>query len=96
MRTRAVRDGEDWILNGTKMWITNGSIADVVTVLARTKEGILGFLVPHGTPRFTTSDVHHKLSLRASTTSELVLHNVRLPTMRCCPRLVVCRDRSDA
>jgi glutaryl-CoA dehydrogenase len=79
MRTRAVRDGEDWILNGTKMWITNGSVADVATVWARTDEGIRGFLVPRGTPGFTTSDVHHKLSLRASTTSELVLDDVRLP-----------------
>jgi glutaryl-CoA dehydrogenase len=79
MRTRAVRDGEDWILNGTKMWITNGSVADVATVWARTEEGIRGFLVPRGTPGFTTSDVHHKLSLRASTTSELVLDDVRLP-----------------
>jgi glutaryl-CoA dehydrogenase len=79
MRTRAVRDGEDWVLNGTKMWITNGSVADVATVWARTEEGIRGFLVPRGTPGFTTSDVHHKLSLRASTTSELVLDDVRLP-----------------
>jgi glutaryl-CoA dehydrogenase len=79
MRTRAVRDGEDWILNGTKMWITNGSIADVATVWARTEDGIRGFLVPRGTPGFTTNDVHHKLSLRASTTSELVLDDVRLP-----------------
>ncbi len=79
MRTRAVRDGDDWVLNGTKMWITNGSIADVATVWARTKEGIRGFLVPRGTPGFTASDVHHKLSLRASTTSELVLEDVRLP-----------------
>jgi len=79
MRTRAVRDGDDWILNGTKMWITNGSIADVATVWARTEDGIRGFLVPRGTPGFTTNDVHHKLSLRASTTSELVLDDVRLP-----------------
>jgi len=79
MRTRAVRDGDDWVLNGTKMWITNGSIADVATVWARTEEGIRGFLVPRGTPGFTASDVHHKLSLRASTTSELVLEDVRLP-----------------
>jgi len=79
MRTRAVRDGDDWILNGTKMWITNGSIADVATVWARTDEGIRGFLVPRGTPGFTAGDVHHKLSLRASTTSELALDDVRLP-----------------
>ena len=79
MRTRAVRDGDDWVLNGTKMWITNGSIADVATVWARTEEGIRGFLVPRGTPGFTAGDVHHKLSLRASTTSELALEDVRLP-----------------
>ena len=79
MRTRAVRKGADWVLTGTKMWITNGSIADVATVWARTEEGIRGFLVPRGTPGFTATDVHHKLSLRASTTSELVLDDVRLP-----------------
>jgi len=79
MRTRAVQDGTDWILNGTKMWITSGSIADVATVWARTEDGIRGFLVPRGTPGFTTGDVHGKLSLRASTTSELVLEDVRLP-----------------
>ena len=79
MRTRAVRDGGDWILTGTKMWITNGSIADVATVWAQTDDGIRGFLVPAGTPGFTARDVHHKLSLRASTTSELILDSVRLP-----------------
>jgi glutaryl-CoA dehydrogenase len=79
MRTRAVRDGGDWILDGTKMWITNGSIADIATVWAQTEDGIRGFLVPAGTPGFTTRDVHHKLSLRASTTSELILDSVRLP-----------------
>jgi glutaryl-CoA dehydrogenase len=79
MRTRAVQDGTDWVLNGSKMWITNGSIADVATVWARTEDGIRGFLVPRGTPGFTTGDVHRKLSLRASTTSELVLEDVRLP-----------------
>jgi glutaryl-CoA dehydrogenase len=80
MRTRAVRDGSDWVLNGSKMWITNGSIADVATVWARTADGIRGFLVPAGTPGFTTRDVEHKLSLRASTTSELILDDVRLPS----------------
>ncbi|BEP12963.1 acyl-CoA dehydrogenase family protein [Acidothermaceae bacterium B102] len=79
MATRAVRDGSDWILNGSKMWITNGSIADVATVWARTDDGIRGFLVPKGTHGFSSSDVHRKLSLRASTTSELVLDDVRLP-----------------
>jgi glutaryl-CoA dehydrogenase len=79
MRTRAVRDGDDWIIDGTKMWITNGSAADVATVWARTDDGIRGFLVPAGTPGFTARDIHHKLSLRASTTSELILDSVRLP-----------------
>ena len=79
MSTRAARDGSDWVLNGSKMWITNGSVADVVTVWARTEEGITGFLVPKGTPGFTASDVPRKLSLRASTTSELAFDNVRLP-----------------
>jgi glutaryl-CoA dehydrogenase len=79
MRTRAVRDGADWVLTGGKMWITNGSIADVAVVWARTADGVRGFLVPRGTPGFSTSDIKHKLSLRASTTSELTLHDVRLP-----------------
>jgi alkylation response protein AidB-like acyl-CoA dehydrogenase len=79
MRTRAVRDGADWVLDGAKMWITNGSIADVAVVWARTDDGIRGFLVPKGTPGFTASDIHRKLSLRASVTSELVLDGVRLP-----------------
>ena len=79
MRTTARRDGTDWVLNGTKMWITNGSIADVAVVWARTQDGVRGFLVPAGTPGFTTQDIHRKLSLRASVTSELVLDDVRLP-----------------
>ncbi|MDW5594594.1 acyl-CoA dehydrogenase family protein [Conexibacter stalactiti] len=79
MRTHAKRDGEDWILNGQKMWITNGTIADVAVVWARTEEGIRGFLVPQGTPGFTAPEIHKKLSLRASVTSELVLDDVRLP-----------------
>jgi glutaryl-CoA dehydrogenase len=79
MRTRARRDGADWILSGTKMWITNGSISDVAVVWARTEEGVRGFLVERGTPGFTTNDVHHKISLRASVTSELVMDEVRLP-----------------
>ncbi|GIE26977.1 glutaryl-CoA dehydrogenase [Actinoplanes italicus] len=79
MRTRAVRDGGDWILNGSKMWITNGSIADVATVWARTDEGIRGFLVPKDTPGFTTRTIKRKLSLRASITGELSLDDVRLP-----------------
>ncbi len=79
MRTHARRDGEDWILNGQKMWITNGSVADVAVVWARTDEGIRGFLVPRDTRGFTAPEIHRKLSLRASVTSELVLDDVRLP-----------------
>jgi glutaryl-CoA dehydrogenase len=79
MRTRARRDGDDWILHGQKMWITNGSIADVAVVWARTDEGVRGFLVPKGTKGFSTQDIHRKLSLRASVTSELLLDDVRLP-----------------
>lgn len=79
MRTRARRDGSDWVLNGTKMWITNGGLADVATVWAQTDEGVRGFLVPTDTNGFTANNIHKKLSLRASVTSELVLDNVRLP-----------------
>ncbi len=80
MRTTARRDGSDWILNGAKMWITNGAIADVATVWARTDDGsIRGFLVEKGTPGFSAPEIHKKLSLRASVTSELVLQDVRVP-----------------
>jgi len=79
MRTRATRDGSDWILNGTKMWITNGSVADVAIVWARTDEGIRGFAVPTGTAGFSAHTIKSKMSLRASVTSELVLDDVRLP-----------------
>jgi glutaryl-CoA dehydrogenase len=79
MRTRARRDGSDWILHGQKMWITNGSAAEVAVVWARTDDGLRGFLVPKGTKGFTTQDIHRKLSLRASVTSELLLDDVRLP-----------------
>ena len=79
MRTKARRDGDDWILHGQKMWITNGSIADVAVVWAHTDEGVRGFLVPKGTKGFTTQDIHQKMSLRASITSELLLDDVRLP-----------------
>src|ERR1700730_7574024 len=79
MRTFARQDGSDWVLSGTKMWITNGSIADIAVVWARIEEGICGFLVPRGTAGFTTRDIHKKLSLRASITSELHLDEVRLP-----------------
>ena len=79
MRTRAVRDGADWILNGEKTWITNGSVADVAIVWARAEEGIRGFLVERGTPGFTASDIHGKLSMRASVTSSLALSDCRVP-----------------
>lgn len=79
MLTNAKRDGEDWILNGSKMWITNGSVADVAVVWAQTSDGIRGFIVPTNSPGFTANLIHKKLSLRASVTSELVFTNVRLP-----------------
>jgi len=79
MRTSAKRDGDGWVLSGTKMWITNGSVADLAIVWANTDEGIRGFLVPTDSPGFSAKDVHRKLSLRASVTSELVLDEVRLP-----------------
>jgi glutaryl-CoA dehydrogenase len=79
MRTSARRDGGDWVLNGTKMWITNGGLADLAVVWARTDEGVRGFIVPKGTRGFTTHDIHRKLSLRASVTSELVFEDCRLP-----------------
>jgi len=80
MRTFARRtDGGDWILHGSKMWITNGSLSDVAVVWARTDEGVRGFLVEKGTPGFTATDVHHKISLRASVTSALSFDEVRLP-----------------
>jgi glutaryl-CoA dehydrogenase len=79
MRTRARRDGTDWILNGQKMWITNGSVADAAVVWAQTDDGIRGFIVPKGTPGFSAQDIKKKLSLRASVTSELLLTDVRLP-----------------
>jgi glutaryl-CoA dehydrogenase len=86
MRTTARRDGSDWILNGSKMWITNGSLADVAVVWARAEEGILGFVVPAGTEGFSGREMKHKLSLRASNTSELHLDDVRLPADAQLPR----------
>jgi glutaryl-CoA dehydrogenase len=79
MRTTARRDGSDWILNGSKMWITNGTVADVAIVWARAEEGIVGFAVPTSTPGFSARDMMHKMSLRASVTSELSLDDVRVP-----------------
>lgn len=85
MRTRARRDGRDWILTGTKMWITNGSVADVAVVWARTDDGIRGFVVPTDTPGFSAHEIEKKVSLRASVTSELVLDDVRLPASAMLP-----------
>ncbi|WP_229052395.1 acyl-CoA dehydrogenase family protein [Aeromicrobium sp. Leaf350] len=79
MKTRARRDGDDWILRGNKMWITNGSVADVAVVWAQTEDGVRGFVVPTDTPGFSAVTLKGKLSLRASVTSELVLEDVRLP-----------------
>ncbi|SCL27478.1 acyl-CoA dehydrogenase family protein [Micromonospora inyonensis] len=79
MRTHARRDGDDWILSGSKMWITNGTVAHVAVVWAQTDDGIRGFAVPTDTPGFSAHEIHRKLSLRASVTAELVLDDVRLP-----------------
>ena len=85
MRTRATASDGGWVLNGTKMWITNGGIADVAVVWARTDEGVRGFLVPRDTPGFTVRDVTRKLSLRASVTSELVFEDCRVPAASLLP-----------
>ncbi|WIV52916.1 acyl-CoA dehydrogenase family protein [Amycolatopsis nalaikhensis] len=87
MRTRARRDGSDWILDGAKMWITNGTVADVAVVWAQTDEGVCGFVVPTDTAGFSAPEIHHKLSLRASVTSELVLEGVRLPESAAFPEV---------
>ncbi len=79
LKTVAKRQGKDWLLNGAKMWITNGSIADVAVVWAATEEGICGFLVEKGTPGFAATEIHHKMSLRASVTAALYFDNVRIP-----------------
>ncbi len=88
MRTRARRDGDAWVLDGRKMWITNGSIADVAVVWAQTEDGIRGFVVPTDSPGFSAPEIKHKLSLRASVTSELVLDGVRLPASAALPDVV--------
>ena len=93
MRTRARRDGDDWVLTGTKMWITNGSVADVAVVWAQTDpdagaRGIRGFVVPTDTPGFSAPAIKRKLSLRASVTSELVLEDVRLPASALMPEAI--------
>jgi glutaryl-CoA dehydrogenase len=87
MRTHARRDGADWILNGAKMWITNGTLAKVAIVWARTDDGIRGFVVPTDTPGFTAHEIHRKLSLRASITAELTLEDVRLPAEAMLPEV---------
>ncbi|MEU5378672.1 acyl-CoA dehydrogenase family protein [Streptomyces sp. NPDC005968] len=88
MRTYAKRDGKDWVLNGRKMWITNGSVAGVAVVWARTDEGVRGFVVPAASPGFSAPEIRHKWSLRASVTSELVLEDVRLPADAVLPAVV--------
>ncbi len=85
MSTRARRNGGDWVLTGSKMWITNGGIADIAVVWASTDDGIRGFLVPRGARGFTTRNIHKKLSLRASVTSELHFDDVRLPASAVLP-----------
>ena len=79
MRTHARRDGSDWILNGSKMWITNGNVAQVAIIWARSDDGVKGFIVPTDTPGFAAHEIKHKVSLRASVTSELTLEDVRVP-----------------
>jgi glutaryl-CoA dehydrogenase len=85
MKTRAVRDGDDWVLRGSKMWITNAPVADVAVVWARADEGVRGFVVPTRTPGVSVNEIHHKLSLRASSTGEIVLDDVRLPASAMLP-----------
>ena len=80
MRTNAKRDGDDWLLNGSKMWITNGNVADVAVVWAQTDDGIRGFVVPTNSPGFVANEIHKKMSLRASVTSELVFTDIKLPS----------------
>ena len=92
MRTHAHRDGSDWILNGTKMWITNGTIADMAVVWARTDDGaIRGFIVEKGSKGFSAPEIHKKISLRASVTSELVLEDVRVPSEAMFPEVSTLR-----
>jgi glutaryl-CoA dehydrogenase len=87
MRTRARRDGSDWVLEGRKMWITNSSVADVAVVWAQTDEGVRGFVVPTTTPGFSAPEIKHKQSLRASVTGEIVLDGVRLPASAAFPEV---------
>ena len=87
MLTKAVRDGGDWVLNGEKTWITNGGVADVAVVWARAEDGIRGFLVEKGTPGYSTSDIHGKLSMRASVTSSLAFADCRIPAANLLPNI---------
>ncbi len=87
MLTTARRDGDQWILNGEKTWITNGSVADVAVVWARADDGIRGFVVERGTPGFTTSDIHGKMSMRASITSSLSFSDCRVPANSILPNV---------
>jgi glutaryl-CoA dehydrogenase len=79
MKTRAVKDGDDWVINGSKMWITNGNLADIAIVWAQTDDGIQGFVLEKGMPGFSAQEIKHKMSLRASVTSALYFDNVRVP-----------------
>lgn len=88
MKTHAKRDGDDWILNGSKMWITNGNLADVAVVWATTEEGVRGFIVEKDIPGFTTQEIENKFSLRASVTSALFFDNVRIPDASVLPGVV--------
>jgi glutaryl-CoA dehydrogenase len=87
MKTHAKRDGDDWVINGAKMWITNGNLADVAIVWAQTEDGIQGFLVDKGTPGFAAQVIHKKMSLRASVTSALFFDNVRVPDSQRLPNV---------
>jgi glutaryl-CoA dehydrogenase len=86
MTTRAVHQGDSWVLNGEKTWITNGSVADVAVVWARTDAGVQGFLVERGTPGFSASELHGKLSMRASVTSSLSFSDCRIPESNVLPK----------
>ncbi|MBT8051536.1 MAG: acyl-CoA dehydrogenase family protein [Gammaproteobacteria bacterium] len=88
MKTHARRDGDDWVVNGSKMWITNGTIADIAVVWARTEDGIMGFVLEKGMPGFDAPEIHSKMSLRASVTSELYFDDVRVPDANRLPGVV--------
>jgi glutaryl-CoA dehydrogenase len=88
MKTQAKKDGSDWILNGSKMWITNGTIADAAVVWATTKDGVRGFIVEKGTPGFAAQEIENKFSLRASVTAALFFDNVRVPDANVLPGVI--------